>query len=201
MAGGHDVRVRENVEHLDELQQLAMSLGLETAIFAHDAPSSRDYSLAQVLLLPSFSEAQRAQLLSQAQALLYTPSLEHFGIVPLEAMYSRVPVIAVNSGGPLETVEHEVTGFLCDPTAESFASAIAKIIAFTPEQRKAMGELGRERVIKMFSLEAFTNNLENILYDLQHSKSAAAEGMGIKKWIIAVMLGIVAVTTAVIYRS
>ena len=46
---------------------------------------------------------------------------EHFGIVPVEAMYSYRPVIACNSGGPKESVLHEQTGFLCDPTPQSFA--------------------------------------------------------------------------------
>ena len=36
---------------------------------------------------------------------------EHFGIVPLEAMSVGTPVIAVDSGGPKETVENEETGF------------------------------------------------------------------------------------------
>jgi alpha-1,3/alpha-1,6-mannosyltransferase len=63
-------------------------------------------------------------------ALLYTPPNEHFGIVPLEvscllfplslttsslqAMSLGTPVIAVNNGGPLETVLHNVTGYLCE---------------------------------------------------------------------------------------
>jgi len=37
-------------------------------------------------------------------ALIYTPTNEHFGIVPLEAMYMEKPVIACNSGGPTETI-------------------------------------------------------------------------------------------------
>ena len=44
--------------------------------------------------------------------MLYTPGEEHFGIVPCEAMEKGIPVIAVNNGGPTETVEHEKTGFL-----------------------------------------------------------------------------------------
>ncbi|TXH61693.1 MAG: glycosyltransferase, partial [Thiothrix sp.] len=31
---------------------------------------------------------------------LYTPEKEHFGIVPIEAMFNNAPVIACNSGGP-----------------------------------------------------------------------------------------------------
>ena len=46
---------------------------------------------------------------------------EHFGIVPIEAMYCRLPVVAVNDGGPTETVVDGLTGFLCQPNPESFA--------------------------------------------------------------------------------
>ena len=31
-----------------------------------------------------------------------------------QAMFLGVPVVAVNSGGPTETVIHQLTGFLCD---------------------------------------------------------------------------------------
>ena len=53
-------------------------------------------------------------LLTNCSILLYTPAGEHFGIVPLEAMYCGTPVLAVNSGGPLETIDHGVTGWLVD---------------------------------------------------------------------------------------
>jgi len=45
---------------------------------------------------------------------LYTPEMEHFGIVPIETMYLERPVITCNSGGPKETVEDGVTGFRVD---------------------------------------------------------------------------------------
>lgn len=37
-------------------------------------------------------------------SILPTLDNEHFGIVPLESMYVGTPVIAVASGGPLETI-------------------------------------------------------------------------------------------------
>jgi len=46
----------------------------------------------------SISILEKAQLLQRTACLLYTPDKEHFGIVPVESMYARTPVVAVNSG-------------------------------------------------------------------------------------------------------
>jgi len=51
-------------------------------------------------------------LLRNAECVLYTPENEHFGIVPCEAMYSGVPIIADKSGGPRESVG-DGCGYLC----------------------------------------------------------------------------------------
>lgn len=48
----------------------------------------------------NISDEERAFLLKNCIAVLYTPEREHFGIVPVEAMYNCVPIIACNSGGP-----------------------------------------------------------------------------------------------------
>lgn len=46
------------------------------------------------------ADEEKVSLLRNSRAVLYTPHNEHFGIVPVEAMYLGTPVIAVNSGGP-----------------------------------------------------------------------------------------------------
>lgn len=82
----------------------------------------------QVYLLPSFTDGQRAALLTACVGVLYTPQHKHFGIVPLEAMASGRPVIACNSGGPTESVLPGVTGFLCGPSPSQFADAMGKLL-------------------------------------------------------------------------
>jgi glycosyltransferase involved in cell wall biosynthesis len=57
---------------------------------------------------------KRNQLLSSASVLCYTRHREHFGIVPLEAMDSGIPVVAIRSGGPMETIVNGVTGYLVE---------------------------------------------------------------------------------------
>ena len=85
--------------------------------------------------------------------MLYTPQNEHFGIVPLEAMAARRPVVACNTGGPTESVADGVTGFLCDPTPAAFADAMLKLLQ--PGVADALGLQARRHVEERFSRRAF----------------------------------------------
>lgn len=149
MAGGYDERVIENVQHYAELRSLASSLGLE----------------GHITFLRSFSDHQKVALLSKSTCVLYTPSGEHFGIVPVEAMYMQCPVIAVASGGPLESVADGETGFLCQPTAGSFAEAMQRFV-IDLQLKQRVGKAGRERVLARFSLQAFTDQLYQYVISL-----------------------------------
>jgi alpha-1,3/alpha-1,6-mannosyltransferase len=133
IAGGYDVHNVENVEHRGELGQLV-----------------QDYGLTGVVTFrQSISDAERQQLLRTALCVVYTPSREHFGIVPLEAMYCQTPVLAVNSGGPVESIIDNVTGFLREPTAEDFGKALLQWIR-DPSRARTMGEAGRRHVERKF---------------------------------------------------
>ncbi|XP_061771684.1 alpha-1,3/1,6-mannosyltransferase ALG2 isoform X1 [Nerophis ophidion] len=151
VAGGYDERVSENVEHYAELKELSSQLHLGDC----------------VTFLRSPSDSMKVALLRGSHAVLYTPSREHFGIVPVEAMYCCCPVIAVNSGGPLESVAHGKTGFLCEPTAEAFSKAMERLV-MEPQLRRDMGQAGRKRVHDKFSLQAFSGQLHDYIVSLSH---------------------------------
>jgi len=170
IAGGYDYRVQENVDHHKELNQEALQLDLKTFTLM---PGSAELppENAQVIFLCSFNDSQRTYLLSKALCLLYTPSNEHFGIVPVEAMYARLPVIAINNGGPKETVKDRITGLLCSSTPMAFSEAIASFINGEYDHDD-MGDKGRKHVQKLFSLEAFVNTLEEILLQLMKDSSS-----------------------------
>jgi alpha-1,3/alpha-1,6-mannosyltransferase len=167
IAGGYDDRVHENVEYHRELQ--ALSAGLNLTHETKWSSSSRPVPDAHVLFVPSFTMAQRQYLLSSAVALVYTPPNEHFGIVPIEAMASKVPVVAVDSGGPRETVIEGV-GWRCQPNAEDFAQCLKTVCSMNSFQRTAMGQRGQEWVESKFSLEAFSHRLESMLKELVGSR-------------------------------
>ena len=148
IAGGYDPRNTENTEHLIELKRLAADLNIQ------------EYAS----FLPSVGDDERAELLRGALCVVYTPHREHFGIVPLEAMYAGSPVIAVNSGGPKETVVHDSTGLLVDNTVEGFASAL-EVLVQNPTKAVEMGRNGHKRIASSFGLDTFRAQWADIVME------------------------------------
>jgi len=77
--------------------------------------------------------------------------IEGFGLVFLEANACAKPVIAGRSGGAVDAVEHERTGYLVDP--ESPTEVADRLISLlrSPELAARLGEAGRQRVIERFT--------------------------------------------------
>lgn len=169
MAGGYDQRVIENREHLKELQDLCDELGLKhLTLFKNDYTNSTISSYlsdCQVLFLPSINQETKSSLLYKSRCLLYTPSNEHFGIVPIEAMASGLPVIAMNSGGPKETVTED-SGLLSEPNCEDLAKCIEMVLNTGKGDFK-----GKIRVKNHFSLKIFGDRLDQIVQSMEDSKT------------------------------
>ncbi|XP_055909045.1 alpha-1,3/1,6-mannosyltransferase ALG2 [Eupeodes corollae] len=154
IAGGYDTLCTENHVIYDELAALVTELELNN----------------KVILLKSPSDMEKIALLRKSQCLLYTPENEHFGIVPLEGMYMSKPVVALNSGGPTETIVHNSTGILCEKNSEEFSRAMCSL--FKDQMLcERMGEMGRKRVQQKFSFESFGNKIESIIRELLDGKT------------------------------
>ena len=162
LAGGYDPLNSENVQYVPELERRCAQRQLSSSRFP-------DLSGSVVLLL-SFSASQRAALLSRCLCVLYTPEREHFGIVPVEAMYAQRPVVACDSGGPTESIQHEQTGFLCPPTAAAFSAAMQRLMRMPEQERLSIGARGRQRVTQQFSMSAFVDAFHSAIrqLDSQH---------------------------------
>ncbi|XP_066975510.1 alpha-1,3/1,6-mannosyltransferase ALG2 [Macrobrachium rosenbergii] len=153
MAGGYDDRVQENIEHYKELLSMAKILGISD----------------KVTFLKSPSDKEKIALLRSARCLIYTPDKEHFGIVPIESMYVGTPVIAVESGGPKETIVNGVTGFLCSQNPEDFAEAMYTLVKDSGK-KQSMGKLGHDRVVSNFSFAKFSEHLDYIVQGLMDER-------------------------------
>jgi sugar transferase (PEP-CTERM/EpsH1 system associated) len=76
----------------------------------------------------------------------------------LEAMASGLPVIATDVGGNADLVAQGATGDIV-PSADSHAMALKLIErASSPEQARLMGQVGRQRVLERFSMQAMVSN-------------------------------------------
>lgn len=113
IAGGYDKNLLENA-----LCYASLEAEIENEF--------RDRDSERILLLKSVPDEARRALLGLACCSIYTPSGEHFGIVPVESMALGTPVIAVNNGGPTESVKDGVTGSLVANTPEAFCEAMVK---------------------------------------------------------------------------
>lgn len=179
MIGGFDPRLADNIATLTHLTSLCKIHSLSYIVIPPTEPLSTPSrpSEPDVIFLLNFTSSQRTALLTSQStvALLYTPSNEHFGIGPVEAMISKLPVVACDSGGPVESVvdpdynplpqdtQRERTGYLRPPTASAWSSAILCILRLSPSSRIALGANAQARVLQMFSLEAMTGKMEEAL--------------------------------------
>ncbi|XP_001607310.2 alpha-1,3/1,6-mannosyltransferase ALG2 [Nasonia vitripennis] len=153
MAGGYDKRVEENVEYYLELIGLADEMGVSDKVY----------------FLKSPTDIEKVSILVNCDILIYTPPNEHFGIVPLEAMYASKPVVAHNSGGPKESVIDSVTGYLAEKS--NLAEKLSTLIKNKP-LRLQFGQAGKQNFKEKFSFQAFSNNLNSSILDLLDKKKS-----------------------------
>jgi len=113
------------------------------------------------------AKQEAIQLYSNARIFCCPSVYEPFGIINLEAMACRTPVVASATGGITEVVVHGETGYLVpfdqDPVtslpvdperfARDLASGISRLLD-DPENCRRFGDAGRQRVEEVFSWTA-----------------------------------------------
>lgn len=83
-----------------------------------------------------------AKLYANALCVPFVSYLEDYGLVTIEAMKSKKPVITCkDSGGPLEFVQHNKTGLISEPNPKEIASKINYLIN-NPQEARRMGREG-----------------------------------------------------------
>lgn len=105
------------------------------------------------------TDDQLVDLYQRAVAVVFTPPNEDWGIVPLEAMASGAPVIAVDSGGPREAVVDGVTGRLVASDPERFALEMLAAEAGGFDGWR----LAARRRAEQFSWDAFVERLDDAM--------------------------------------
>jgi glycosyltransferase involved in cell wall biosynthesis len=126
----------------------------------------KEYNLeSNVILIPFQKEIEKFWN-SIDIAVVPSTEPEPFGMVVIEAMLAKKPVIASNHGGPTEIVVENETGILFEPNNHnSLSDALEKLIQ-DEQLRKLYGTNGFKRVHNTFSLENHVNHFEKIFEEL-----------------------------------
>lgn len=159
LAGGYDPKSAINAKYFNELVNNVNEKNLNS----------------NIIFLKSPTDSYKVDLLLACDCLIYTPINEHFGIVPIEAMAASKPVIACNSGGPCETVEDNVTGYLCKPKCDNITNAMYKIL-INKKGSIEMGVKGRERMEESFSYQRFCDNVMDVVKRVLDKIAASTSG-------------------------
>jgi starch synthase len=129
------------------------------------------------------SKPEAIQLYSNCSVFCCPSVYEPFGIINLEAMACRAPVVASATGGILEVVVDDVTGYLVpfeqDPVtsfplhpekfSRDLAAKLSAVLA-DPEKARRFGEAGRRRVEEKFSWTAIAEQTIDLYRRLIESR-------------------------------
>jgi glycosyltransferase involved in cell wall biosynthesis len=95
------------------------------------------------------SDEEMVQLYAGALGVCYLPFDEDYGYVTLEGMLAAKPVVvARDSGGAAEFIEHEREGLVVEPEPQAIAECLDSLYADRSRARK-MGERGQEKIKSM----------------------------------------------------
>ncbi|MBD2465493.1 glycosyltransferase [Oscillatoria sp. FACHB-1407] len=135
-----------DAQEQQRIRAIVKDLGLE-AVTTFTGPIPQKhlppyYAAADVCVVPSY----------------YEP----FGLVAIEAMAAKTPVIASDVGGLQYSIVHNETGVLVPPrNAAHLAAAIADVFV-NPERWKILAEAGQQRVQSRFSVSAVAAQIHQI---------------------------------------
>ena len=103
------------------------------------------------------SDKELIELYSKCKAVIQTPLEEDFGFVPVEAMASGKPCIAVDEGGFRESIIHGKTGLLVKkPYVENFVKSLKNFHRYKFDPKTCI------RRAKLFSEEEFVKKMKSI---------------------------------------
>jgi glycosyltransferase involved in cell wall biosynthesis len=124
---------------------------------------ARDRGVGQKVRFLGYVAGPALEALYKVSNLLVCPSLyEPFGIVPLEGMINRVPVIVSDTGGMSEIVEHGRSGLKVRPgDPAALAEAIDRLIS-NPDEARRLAIAGQERAKAVYNWDRVASQLEPV---------------------------------------
>lgn len=109
-----------------------------------------------------FLSGQEKETALRSLSYLFVPSdFENFGNIVTEALVRYIPVMA-SKGTPWEELNTYRCGWWVDNDVDTIASTMRAAIEMTEEERRAMGERGRQLIINNYSVEVVAAQMKSV---------------------------------------
>jgi glycosyltransferase involved in cell wall biosynthesis len=128
-------------------------------------------SRPDIVFEPSPPDIRMLHLYQSAQGVVVPAPNEDWGLVVLEAMACGKPVLAVNRGGPRESIIDGQTGFLRMDTRAEFAAAMRELTSMPEAQMDRMSAAARARA-EQFSWDRFVERIDAHVEELAINSTA-----------------------------
>ncbi|MBI5740379.1 MAG: glycosyltransferase [Nitrospirae bacterium] len=117
------------------------------------------------------------EVLHDADIFVMTSLYEGMPNAVMEAMAAGLPVVASDVGGSNELVVDGETGFLCPcDNAALIAERVIHLLA-DPQNSSVMGERGRERILRDFTLQKMVDDTQGIYIKLLYGTDKILSGI------------------------
>lgn len=185
----HDAFVTGTVGRLDPVKNLRLFVDAHRlvrqrhpsayAVIIGDGPeraalesAAAELDVTSSVLFAGYRHDVRA-LMPAFDVYLNCSTYEGVSLTILEAMAAALPVVATPVGGNPEVVIDQETGLLPAPRAQSIADAVSGL-ARDPRRRSKMGDAGRWRVIRHFSIARMVDDYAAAYFGLANTVTTAA---------------------------
>lgn len=104
-----------------------------------------------------------SELHRRVDAMVCPSRVEPLGLVPLEAARFHLPAIASRVGGLAETIQHEKTGFLCEPTVDGWTLGLRS--ACSKSELTTWGHAAHARTVEHYAPAIYQDRLMAIYHN------------------------------------
>jgi glycosyltransferase involved in cell wall biosynthesis len=114
----------------------------------------------RVVFLGQISDKALPEFYANSRLTVYVPIDEPYGLVPVESLYYKTPIIVSDHGGPGEVFTHQENAYMVDPFDPiAIADMIARCLN-NADEAAHMAQKGRAFVKSSLAFEGFVDRLE-----------------------------------------
>ena len=164
-AGKGQYKVIEAIHKLKDLNIKALIVGsaMDEVYLAELKQKVSELDLKDKVIFTGFTKEVNEHMQLFDVNVLATEN-ETFGLVVIEAMANKVPMIATNKGGPLEIIDDGVNGLLFDGSSDDLSVKIKQL--YNDEQLKeVLAENGYKKVKEKFDAQKQLDKLYKVICD------------------------------------